>query len=95
MKRTLTQKLGLLGVVMRRFDFPVTPLVIGVALGPLAEVQLRQALAVGHGSWAIFVQRPLALALLIAVVALIAAPALLKGWARRRMAQARGQKRNV
>lgn len=87
--------LGLLGVAMRRFDFPVTPLVIGVALGPLAEVQLRQALAVGHGSWAIFVQRPLALALLIAVVALIAAPALLKGWARRRMAQARGQKRNV
>ena len=80
---------GLMGVAMRRFDFPVTPLVIGLALGPLAEVQLRQAVAVGHGSLAIFVQQPLALALLVAVIALFVLPRLLQGWANRRMAQAR------
>jgi len=81
--------LGVLGVVMLRLDFPLTPLVIGLALGPMAEVQLRQAVAVGHGSWAIFVQQPLALALLIVVLLLIVLPRLLQGWAQRRMAQAR------
>lgn len=80
---------GLLGVAMRRFDFPVTPLVVGLALGPLAEIQLRQALAVGHGSWMIFVQQPLALGLIVAVVLLMLGPLALRGWANRRMAQAR------
>ena len=62
---------------------------IGVALGPLAEVQLRQAVAVGNGSLAIFVQQPLALTLLMAVVALVVLPRALQGWANHRMAQAR------
>ncbi len=81
--------LGLLGVAMRRFDFPLTPLVIGLALGPMAEVQLRQAVAVGNGSLAIFVQRPWSLALLITVLLLVIVPRALQGWANRRMAQAR------
>lgn len=81
--------LGMLGVAMRRLDFPVTPLVIGLALAPLAEMQLRHALAIGHGSLAVFVQQPVALGLLVAVLLLAIAPRLLKGWANRRMAQAR------
>ena len=80
---------GLLGVVMRRFDFPFTPLVVGLALGPQAEVQLRQALAVGHGSFSIFVTRPGSLALLVIALLLVVMPRLLQGWAQRRMAQAR------
>lgn len=80
---------GVLGVVMRRLDFPVTPLVIGLALGPLAELQLRQAVAIGHGSWTVFVQRPVALVLLLAVVLMVLVPSLLRGWALRRMARAR------
>ena len=85
----LVCSMGVLGVAMRRLDFPLTPLVIGVALGPLAEVQLRQAVAVGHGSLAIFVQQPLALTLLIVVVALVVLPRVLQRWANHRMAQAR------
>lgn len=85
----LLYAVGLAGVGMRRFDFPVTPLVIGLVLGPLAEMQLHQAVAVGHGSLTIFVQRPLALMLLILVVMLVVMPHLLQGWARRRMAQTR------
>ena len=81
--------LGVLGCVMLRFDFALTPLIIGLALGPLAEQQLRQAVAVGHGSWGIFVQQPLALGLLLAVLLLMVLPRILKGWAQRRMAQAR------
>lgn len=81
--------MGLLGVAMRRFDFPMTPLVVGLALGPLAEVQLRLALAVGGGSWSVFVAQPRTLGLLVLVVALMGLPMALRGWVRRRMAQAR------
>ena len=81
--------MGLLGVGMRRFDFPLTPLVVGLVLGPLMEVQLRQAIAVGHGSWAIFVQQPVSLTLLVLVVALVVVPRVLRSWAQRRMAQTR------
>ena len=33
--------IGVLGVLMRRFDFPTAPVVVGMILGPLAEAQLR------------------------------------------------------
>jgi putative tricarboxylic transport membrane protein len=41
--------LGLLGFTMRRFGLPVAPAIIGVILGPLAEKQLRRALAISEG----------------------------------------------
>jgi putative tricarboxylic transport membrane protein len=41
--------LGLLGFTMRRFGLPVAPAIIGVILGPLAEKQLRRALAISDG----------------------------------------------
>jgi putative tricarboxylic transport membrane protein len=34
--------IGLLGVLMRRFDFPTAPVVVGMILGPLAEAQPAQ-----------------------------------------------------
>ncbi len=36
--------LGLLGFVLRRFDFPLAPVIIAVILGPLAETSLRDAM---------------------------------------------------
>jgi putative tricarboxylic transport membrane protein len=41
--------IGLLGFVMRRFGLPVMPAVIGVILGPRAEVQMRRALQISDG----------------------------------------------
>ncbi|MEG1374662.1 MAG: tripartite tricarboxylate transporter permease, partial [Comamonas sp.] len=53
--------IGLLGVLMRRYDFPTAPVVVGMILGPLAEAQMRNAVAIGEGSFAIFLQRPMSL----------------------------------
>src|SRR5690606_27840982 len=36
--------LGVVGYVMRRYGFPISPTIAGAILGPLAEVQLRRAL---------------------------------------------------
>jgi putative tricarboxylic transport membrane protein len=66
--------IGLLGVVMRRFDFPTAPVVVGSILGPLAEAQMRNALSIGEGRWSVFVERPVSLALLCVVLAVLVLP---------------------
>ncbi|MCT9809698.1 tripartite tricarboxylate transporter permease [Acidovorax sp. Be4] len=70
--------IGLLGVLMRRFDFPTAPVVVGMILGPLAEAQMRNAVSIGEGSWLIFVQRPMSLALIILVLAVLVVPRMLQ-----------------
>ncbi|MFC4112436.1 tripartite tricarboxylate transporter permease [Nonomuraea zeae] len=57
--------LGLLGYAMRRFGLPVAPAVIGMILGPMAEIQLRRALAIGAGDVTVLVRSPIAAVLLV------------------------------
>ncbi len=64
--------MGGMGFLMRRFDFPTAPVIIGMILGPLAEQEFRRAMTISEGNLMIFVQKPLSLALLlIAVLALV------------------------
>ncbi len=78
----LLYAIGLLGVVMRRYDFPTAPVVVGMILGPLAEAQMRNALSIGEGSWSVFLQRPGSMFLLIVIAAVLVLPRLVK-WLRR------------
>jgi putative tricarboxylic transport membrane protein len=65
--------LGGLGFVMRRFDIPVAPAVVGVILGPIAEDHFRRALQIAQGNYATFVTRPISATILaLAAIALIA-----------------------
>jgi putative tricarboxylic transport membrane protein len=80
--------IGLLGLLMRRFDFPTAPVVVGMILGPLAEAQLRNAVSIGEGSFAVFVQRPGSLALLVVIVAVLVLPRLARTLSARRAATA-------
>ncbi|MET3495009.1 tripartite tricarboxylate transporter permease [Variovorax boronicumulans] len=77
--------IGLLGVVMRRFDFPTAPVVVGMILGPLAEAQLRNAMSIGEGSAAVFFQRPMSITLVIVVVAVLVLPRLAKRMSERKL----------
>jgi putative tricarboxylic transport membrane protein len=74
----LLYAIGLLGVVMRRYDFPTAPVVVGMILGPLAEAQMRNAMSIGEGNWRVFVERPMSLTLLIIVVAVLLLPRAMK-----------------
>jgi putative tricarboxylic transport membrane protein len=70
---------GVLGFLMRRFDYPIAPVVIGLILGPMAEQQLRRALSISLGDPMALVESPLAAVLLgLALVAFIA-PFVVKG----------------
>jgi putative tricarboxylic transport membrane protein len=70
--------IGLLGVLMRRFDFPTAPVIVGMILGPLAEAQMRNALSIGEGSWSVFIQRPASALLLAIVIAVLVVPRVLR-----------------
>jgi putative tricarboxylic transport membrane protein len=74
----LLYAIGLLGVVMRRFDFPTAPVVVGMILGPLAEAQMRNALSIGEGRWSVFVERPGSVVLLAIVIAVLVLPRAFK-----------------
>jgi putative tricarboxylic transport membrane protein len=76
---TMLAAFGLMGFVMRRFDYPIAPVVVGLILGPVAESQLRRALSISLGDPLVLVQSPISATLLaIALVALVA-PFVLKG----------------
>jgi len=79
----LLYAIGLLGVAMRRFDFPTAPVVVGMILGPLAEAQLRNAMSIGEGSAAVFFQRPMSITLVVIVVAVLVLPRAAKMWSQR------------
>ena len=71
---------GLLGFLMRRLGFPVAPAVIGLILGPLAEAQLRRALAISQGDASIFLTQPISAGLLTVTVCLLIGPWVLRRW---------------
>jgi putative tricarboxylic transport membrane protein len=77
---------GLLGVVMRRYDFPTAPVIVGMILGPMAEAQLRNAMSIGEGHWTVFLQRPMSATLLAIIVAVLLLPRLAKIFKARRAA---------
>lgn len=68
--------LGVLGFFMRRFEMPLAPLLIGVILGPLAETELRRALAVSEGSLGVLVSSPMTIVIYVFLVGAIAVSAI-------------------
>ena len=70
--------IGLVGLAMRRFGFPVAPVIVGMILGPMAEKQLRNALSIAQGDWSVFLTRPLSRAILCLIGAVLVLPRLLR-----------------
>lgn len=68
---TLVFFAGLLGLLFRKGKYPPAPLVLGIILGPLVDTNFRRALKASNGDFSIFLTRPVALALLIAIILLI------------------------
>jgi putative tricarboxylic transport membrane protein len=69
---------GLAGYGMRVYDFPIAPVLLGLILGPMAETQLRRALAISQGDPVVLVATPLSASLLLLAVAVLLLPTLLR-----------------
>lgn len=62
---------GIAAYFLKKLDFPVVPLVLGMVLGSTAEENLRSTMAVINGSWLNFFQRPVCLGITIILILLI------------------------
>jgi putative tricarboxylic transport membrane protein len=69
---------GAVGCVMRVYEIPLVPAVLGLVLGPLSEQQFRRALAISEGDLSVFLARPISAVLLAAAAAVLLGPTLLK-----------------
>ncbi len=80
---------GILGFFMRRYDFPTSPVIIGMILGPLAEQQFRRAMTISQGDMMVFLERPLSATILAIAALAIVVPIYLKHREMRRVRAAR------
>ena len=71
---------GVAGYLMRKFDFPLAPVVLGLVLGPLMEKNLRRAMALSGGDWTVLFDSPIALTLWGLALTSLMAPVLLRRW---------------
>ena len=69
---------GLLGYGLRRFGYPIAPVVVGLILGPMAEQQLRRALAISQGDPSVLVHSPIAITLLLLAATAVLLPLYLR-----------------
>ncbi len=66
---------GLVGFLMKKFDYEPALLILALVMGPILEESLRRSLSLSKGDPAIFLRHPIALSLLIlALVLLITLP---------------------
>ncbi len=67
---------GIVGYFMKKYGFPIAPLVLGLVLEPMLETALRQSMTLSHGSLAIFVTRPISAALIVVTLLIVTVPLL-------------------
>jgi putative tricarboxylic transport membrane protein len=70
--------IGILGFFMRRYDFPTSPVIIAMILGPLAEQQFRRAMTISQGDTTVFLTRPISATLVALTILALVVPVLLR-----------------
>ena len=73
---------GVVGYLMRKLDFPLAPVVLGLVLGPLMERNLRRAMALSGGEWGVLFDSPVAITLWCLALVSLAAPVVLNRWSK-------------
>lgn len=69
---------GIIGYFLIKLKYPISPIVIGLILGPMAEANLRRSLVLSHGDISIFFTRPVSAVLLILAILTLFYPILMK-----------------
>ena len=72
---------GVIGYLFERFRFPITPLVLGVILGPLAESAFMTTMISFNNDWTVFFLRPIS-GPIMAVAAVTLLYPLFRHWRR-------------
>jgi len=65
---------GILGFLMKKFQYDGAPMILALVLGQKLETSLRRSLIMSQGDFSIFVTRPISLGFLITAVLLLIVP---------------------
>ena len=63
--------MGAFGYALRKFNYDLAPIALGLILAPMLELSVRQSLAMSGGSYGIFFDRPIAVAMFVAAAVLV------------------------
>lgn len=69
---------GALGLVLRRWGYPMAPLILGIILGGLMETALGQTSGMGAGDLTILFTRPISAVLLVGALGFLVVPPLVR-----------------
>jgi putative tricarboxylic transport membrane protein len=69
---------GIIGYFMFRYDFPVSPVILALILGPMLEANLRRSLVLSDGNISILFTRPISLTLIILAIITLFYPLIIK-----------------
>ena len=69
---------GIFGMLLRRFGYPITPMILGAILGPMAETEFRRSMQLSEGDPGIFYSTPFTYILYPAVVLTVVGPYIWK-----------------
>jgi len=61
--------LGIIGYLLKRSDYPIAPIVLGLILGGMFEENIRLSVRLARGNYWVFLQRPISAVLVVAAVA--------------------------
>jgi putative tricarboxylic transport membrane protein len=70
--------IGVLGFFMRRYGYPIAPMVVAMVLGPMFEAQLRRSLSISQGDPMALLQSPFALTVYVVLAVLFTGSVWLK-----------------
>jgi putative tricarboxylic transport membrane protein len=65
---------GVIGYLMRKFEYPAAPVVLALVLGPMMETNFRRTLAISQGDYTVFLTHPISAFLIICAVLSLAWP---------------------
>ncbi|PYN78481.1 MAG: transporter [Candidatus Rokuibacteriota bacterium] len=65
---------GIVGYLLKKFDYEGAPLILAMVIGPMMEEALRQSLILSTGSFAVFATRPISAGFLLASALLLLLP---------------------
>ena len=69
---------GVVGYLMKKFEYEPAPLVLALVIGPIMERAFRQTLIISGGGLSIFVTRPISAVFVVAALVILVSPLILK-----------------
>jgi putative tricarboxylic transport membrane protein len=69
--------IGILGFLLRRYRYPLAPVILGLVLGPMLETEFRRALLASRGDWSVFVSSPISAGIMLFALLIVLLPLVL------------------